>query len=111
MKDGWEPLCKFLGQPIPDGPIPHDNKTGDPNALDKIFFDSPYWEETKSIMKWNLTKIVLQVTLVGSSIFLYKTGGWPLKTIGTTIVSGLENRFGISLFAPVPHIEDVMFVN
>ena len=29
LKDGWEPLCNFLGKPIRDGPIPHDNKTWD----------------------------------------------------------------------------------
>ena len=57
LKDGWEPLCKFLDKPIPKGkifswhhssadtntssdeirtylkiykvPVPHDNKTGD----------------------------------------------------------------------------------
>ena len=23
--DGWEPLCAFLGVPVPDGPIPHEN--------------------------------------------------------------------------------------
>lgn len=22
---GWEPLCKFLGKPIPDQPFPHKN--------------------------------------------------------------------------------------
>ena len=22
IKDGWEPLCKFLGKPVPDAPIP-----------------------------------------------------------------------------------------
>jgi hypothetical protein len=26
-KDGWEPLCKFLGKPIPDVPYPHVNDT------------------------------------------------------------------------------------
>ena len=29
LKDGWEPLCSFLGKPIPEGSIPHENKTGD----------------------------------------------------------------------------------
>ena len=29
VKDGWEPLCSFLGKEVPEGPIPHDNKTGD----------------------------------------------------------------------------------
>ena len=24
--DGWEPLCEFLGVPIPDGPYPHANE-------------------------------------------------------------------------------------
>jgi len=26
-KDGWEPLCQFLGKPIPDQPYPHANDT------------------------------------------------------------------------------------
>lgn len=26
-KDGWEPLCKFLGVPVPDEPYPHINDT------------------------------------------------------------------------------------
>ena len=29
LKEGWEPLCSFLGKPIPDEPIPHENRTGD----------------------------------------------------------------------------------
>ena len=33
LKDGWEPLCEFLGKPIPEGPIAHDNKTGDPEWI------------------------------------------------------------------------------
>ena len=28
VKEGWEPLCKFLKHPVPKEPIPHDNKTG-----------------------------------------------------------------------------------
>ena len=34
VKDGWEPLCKFLNCPIPEGPIPHDNRTGDVKFMD-----------------------------------------------------------------------------
>lgn len=26
-KDGWEPLCAFLGVPVPDVPVPHVNDT------------------------------------------------------------------------------------
>lgn len=25
VKDGWEPLCEFLGKPVPDEPFPHVN--------------------------------------------------------------------------------------
>jgi Sulfotransferase domain len=27
ISEGWEPLCAFLGVPIPDGPMPHLNDT------------------------------------------------------------------------------------
>ena len=33
VKDGWEPLCSFLGKEVPDGPIPHENRTGDINYI------------------------------------------------------------------------------
>jgi len=26
LGSGWEPLCKFLGKPIPDEPFPHINE-------------------------------------------------------------------------------------
>ena len=29
VKDGWEPLCTFLGKEVPNHPVPHDNKGGD----------------------------------------------------------------------------------
>lgn len=28
VRDGWEPLCRFLGVPVPDLPFPHDNEAG-----------------------------------------------------------------------------------
>ena len=28
VKEGWEPLCKFLGKPIPDQSFPRLNDTG-----------------------------------------------------------------------------------
>jgi len=28
-KEGWEPLCKFLGKPVPDLPFPHSNSSAD----------------------------------------------------------------------------------
>ena len=37
VKEGWEPLCKFLDLPIPNKPIPHENKTGDKEYVEKYF--------------------------------------------------------------------------
>ena len=28
VKEGWEPLCKFLDVPVPAKPFPHRNKKG-----------------------------------------------------------------------------------
>jgi len=33
IQDGWEPLCKFLGKPIPDEPFPRAN---DADAAEKV---------------------------------------------------------------------------
>ena len=29
VKEGWGPLCAFLGEEVPDTPFPHKNKGGD----------------------------------------------------------------------------------
>lgn len=37
VKEGWEPLCKFLGVPTPDSPFPYENKAGTKgNIVEKI---------------------------------------------------------------------------
>ena len=33
VKDGWEPLCRFLGKPVPNAPFPHANEAA---AVEKI---------------------------------------------------------------------------
>lgn len=32
-KQGWEPLCKFLGKPVPDQPFPHVHDTASFNKM------------------------------------------------------------------------------
>ena len=34
VKDGWAPICEFLDKSVPEGPIPHDNRTGDVKFMD-----------------------------------------------------------------------------
>lgn len=33
LGSGWEPLCEFLGKPVPDVPFPHLNELKDLQAL------------------------------------------------------------------------------
>ena len=44
VKEGWGPLCKFLGKPIPEEPFPHDNKTGDIKYIDKYAHQSDFFQ-------------------------------------------------------------------
>ena len=42
VKDGWEPLCKFLNKPVPDAPFPRANESAAvarimPRAVMKVF--------------------------------------------------------------------------
>eukprot|EP00752_Nemacystus_decipiens_P014589 g12992.t1 len=36
VKQGWEPLCEFLGVPVPGVPFPHVNSSEEMNALHKM---------------------------------------------------------------------------
>lgn len=37
VEDGWEPLCEFLGKPVPDEPFPHTNTVaGFEGQVDRI---------------------------------------------------------------------------
>ena len=58
VKDGWEPLCKFLNCPIPDGPIPHDNRTGDTKFIEGTVFHrfSPIFSVIAGISSWAFLK-------------------------------------------------------
>ena len=40
-KDGWEPLCAFLGVPVPDTPYPRTNSTDEFHELMKSFVEGP----------------------------------------------------------------------
>ena len=40
---GWEPICKFLGKPVPDQPFPHENRLG--SVIDELAND-PHYQAT-----------------------------------------------------------------
>ena len=39
VKEGWEPLCKFLGVDVPSKPFPHRNKKG--SIVDEYLESNP----------------------------------------------------------------------
>ena len=47
VKEGWEPLCKFLEKAVPEEPFPHDNKTGDMEYIDKYAHKSDFFQRKR----------------------------------------------------------------
>ena len=82
VKDGWAPLCAFLDKPIPNGPIPHDNKTGDVQFLNDYFFESPGGKLVMGHLKWNLSMLCIKLGAVGYIAYKqHKTRGKWLSMI------------------------------
>ncbi|XP_077973749.1 uncharacterized protein LOC144429546 [Styela clava] len=58
VKEGWEPLCRFLGIEVPDIPFPHENKEG--KIAEKIVSSgtSPTFQRVKTEIFLSLTLLV-----------------------------------------------------
>jgi len=48
FKQGWDPLCKFLGKQIPSEPFPHENKKG--GVTEKFLQEKPFLVQMKKEM-------------------------------------------------------------
>lgn len=60
--DGWEPLCKFLDKPIPDGPVPHVNESKE------------FWEWRKNTIRRKFLQVGVRfmgLVAVGSAAAMY----------------------------------------
>ena len=89
VKDGWEPLCKFLGKPIPNIPIPHENKTGDLNFIEEYFMKSEYGQECFSWFKWNFGIFTFKLIAVGAFVVYQQKTEW--KFLKTTFEKFCQN--------------------
>jgi hypothetical protein len=58
LSDGWEPLCKFLGKPVPDVPFPHLNEQA---CLD---------EKITLLMKKGMAKLLVKFGLVALPVLV-----------------------------------------
>jgi hypothetical protein len=64
IKDGWEPLCKFLGKPVPNEPFPRANEAEVIEALGKRLL-------IKSLLIWLAILVGAGATIwVGLGTFL-----------------------------------------
>ncbi|XP_076822635.1 uncharacterized protein LOC143469006 [Clavelina lepadiformis] len=62
-KDGWGPLCKFLGVPVPDKPFPHKNVKGSVVA-EKIA------EKSKLIKRLQTECTIVMVTVLVMTLYV-----------------------------------------
>jgi hypothetical protein len=92
VKEGWEPLCKFLGKPIPDKPIPHDNKTGDKKFMEEYIFKSEFGKEMVNNYQKNVTIWFLKyIGMIALVALEYKSGWEHTKIIGNYLYQTVSN--------------------
>lgn len=60
LQEGWEPLCNFLGKPVPDVPVPHINI----GAADAPRHKRLAWERCFVLLRRALLKPLLVVVFV-----------------------------------------------
>lgn len=69
VKDGWSPLCAFLDKPVPNGPIPHDNKTGT-DWFERYAWESTYVRGCYRTFIGNVTVTATKVGLVAIVVYI-----------------------------------------
>ncbi|XP_039273060.2 uncharacterized protein LOC120347220 isoform X1 [Styela clava] len=77
--EGWEPLCEFLGVPIPDKPFPHVNKSSE--MLQETLKVNPVVLKMKREAILSFTIVTTTVSIMG--YFLISRG--PMNIIQWTI--------------------------
>merc|ERR1712046_15702 len=66
MGEGWEPLCKFLGKPIPNQPFPHENRLG--SVIEELANDKHY----QATMRRQHIGWLARVAMISAAVYLYK---------------------------------------
>jgi len=83
IKDGWDPLCKFLDKPVPKKPFPHKNIRG--NIVEDLLKTNPVFIRMQ------------REALLSCSIILaaFCFGGYKLAR-GSNPISWLKNAGNIA---------------
>ena len=72
MKEGWEPLCKFLEKEIPDVPFPHENVRGE--KIQKALYENPFF--VRSRRETNLALVTIGLLFGFGTYKLVRCGGF-----------------------------------
>ena len=65
IKQGWKPLCDFLGQEIPNVSFPHENVKGE------ISFKETRYSKTLKHEIVNALKVIVPLSVAGIAILVY----------------------------------------
>ena len=91
LSSGWEPLCEFLGRPVPSVPFPHLNKDG------RLFEDVvPNHPVTKQIEKELLAVLGISSLTALYILYHFMTNSHCTSRLYRFFVSGMDavlNRF------------------
>ena len=71
LKDGWEPLCKFLDKPVPAVDIPRDNTTGDKQYVEDYLKSHPLYEKACQFFKFYMCMLLMLVLIVIGLIIFF----------------------------------------
>ena len=66
VKQGWEPLCKFLNVPVPQEPLPRKNTKGE---LFHDYSKTPFVGKIIQVTKINFLKIGVVLLLLSTLIY------------------------------------------
>merc|ERR1712227_78567 len=69
IKEGWEPLCRFLEKPVPEVPVPYDNKTGT-NFMEEYAWQSSILKHSENEFNKNMAITVTKIGIL--SYLAYK---------------------------------------
>jgi len=82
VKDGWKPLCDFLGKPIPNEPIPHDNRTGDTKFAEEYAFKTKMFKDAQNYFAMYIALDCVKLGILGYVV-------WKERKSGGTWLRGL----------------------
>ncbi|XP_077972171.1 uncharacterized protein LOC120339558 [Styela clava] len=89
VTDGWDPICKFLGVPVPNKPFPHKNKGG--KYVIDIINSHPY---ARKMEKELLLSLLASATMIGiGGYMVYKIGFSNLRETSMNLFTSAQSYF------------------